>query len=216
MHPLLLSTLFWIYGHCAPHVPPAYLLGITLQESGGYENAIDDDTARRSYYPKTAQEGRRLAVLLEEEGHDIDVGLLGINFNGMTRDGVPIAAAFDPCINASLSQRIFLGDMEAAQAAGYRGPGALVAALGRYNTGTLNGNPSYSASVIGLISRVSIQLAAKHPPQQLAAMDAPTSSRGPNPYQEAVERARKLAQAKNKKMYEAILKQLGPPKKGKQ
>lgn len=137
--PAVLAGALWIFHACAPDAPASILAGIALQESGYDPTAIYDNTARFSYSgshsPGSPNAAVDLAVSLVARGHQIDVGLLGIDYTDWVRHDTPIMAAFDGCANARLSEQVLMGDYAGALKAGYRGRAAWFAALSAYNSG---------------------------------------------------------------------------------
>ena len=71
---IVTATLAALLARCAPSVGPVTMGALVAYESGGRAWAIDDDTARRAYFPATRPEAVATALRLVRAGHVIDVG----------------------------------------------------------------------------------------------------------------------------------------------
>jgi len=131
----VLAGALWTFQTCASGAPPLALAGIADQESGYYEDSIFDNTAWTSLHFSSPNKAIDAASTLIAQGHQIDVGLLGIDFTSWTRHGVPIVAAFDNCMNAKISGEILMGDYSTAQKAGFKGYAAWLQTFSLYNSG---------------------------------------------------------------------------------
>lgn len=101
---------------CAPQVAPATLAAIAQTESGLDPLAVGDNTAHRSYHPAAKPEAIALAAQLAAEGHDLDFGLMQINYRNFGWLGLAADDAFEPCRSLAAGA-------------------AVLTALSRYNTG---------------------------------------------------------------------------------
>jgi len=131
----VLAGALWTFQACAPSAPPLVLSGIADQESGYYSDSIFDNTTWTSSHYSSPNQAIDAATALIAQGHQIDVGLLGIDFTSWTRHGVPIVAAFDNCANAKISGEILMGDHSTALKAGFTGDAAWLQTLSLYNSG---------------------------------------------------------------------------------
>lgn len=120
---------------CAPTVHVETLAAIARTESGFHAGAINDNTARSSYFPKTLQEAVALALeLVTLRKHAVDLGLMQISSANLSALGLSPADVLDPCTNLQAGARVL--------SAGYHPPRggdvqpALLQALSRYNTGS--------------------------------------------------------------------------------
>jgi type IV secretion system protein VirB1 len=145
IHLLALAALI---RHCAPAVAPSTMAAIVQVESGSNPLAIDDNTARRSYYPHDRATAERLARRLLDAGHLLDVGIAQIDSMNFAGFGVTAHAIFDPCTNLSVGARILSGDYAFAARRYGDGQVALRHAIGMYNTGRLNAGARYIARVV--------------------------------------------------------------------
>jgi len=135
---------------CAPQVAPVTLAAIVQQESGGDWLAIHDDTAHRTLRPTTVEHAVMLARRLIAADHSVDLGAAQINSANLTRLGLNIKSAFEPCTNLHAAQVLLLDSWRASG-------GDLRATLAIYHTGCADNCPpgkrsagaAYSTSVYG-------------------------------------------------------------------
>jgi type IV secretion system protein VirB1 len=80
----------------APNVAPETIATFAQVESGLDPYALYDNTARKSYRPRSALEAGALAKSLLEKGHSIDTGLMQINSANFGWVGLNHVTAFDP------------------------------------------------------------------------------------------------------------------------
>ncbi|MHB8432289.1 MAG: lytic transglycosylase domain-containing protein [Candidatus Tyrphobacter sp.] len=135
---------------CAPDVTPTTMAAIVQVESGGDPFAIDDDTARRSYYPRDRQSAAMLASRLIGAGHLIDAGIAQIDSMNFAHFGLSTATVFDPCLNLRAGATILASDYAVAARHFGNGQVALRHAVGMYNTGRLNGGTDYVRHVLAV------------------------------------------------------------------
>ncbi len=91
---------------CAPAGSDRALLQkIIMHESGGNEFAVDDNTTRRSYFPKDRASAQ--ALLVQLRGDNIDAGLTQLNERNWPALGVTEANVFDRCTNIQGGARVF-------------------------------------------------------------------------------------------------------------
>ncbi len=144
---LALATLI---ARCAPDVTPSTMAAIVQVESGGNPFAIDDDTARRSYYPRDRQSAAMLASQLIRAGHLIDAGIAQIDSMNFAHLGLSMDTVFDPCLNLRAGATILASDYAIAARHFGNGQVALRHAIGMYNTGRLNGGADYVRHVLAV------------------------------------------------------------------
>lgn len=113
---------------CAPDIHPVTAAAIVQQESGGSPWALNDNTGKKSYRPKSAREAAEIASRLVAAGHSVDIGIAQINSRNLPALKLSIEQVLDPCTNLRASQTIL---KEGFQRAG----GNLAGALSAYNTG---------------------------------------------------------------------------------
>lgn len=145
---LLGLALTALIEQCAPSVAPSTMAAIVQVESGGNPLAIDDDTTRRSYYPRDRVSAEALANRLIEAGHLLDLGIAQIDSMNFAHLGMNVHMAFDPCTNLRAGSVILSSDYAIAEARYGRGQIALHHAIGMYNTGRLDGGAGYIREVL--------------------------------------------------------------------
>lgn len=118
---------------CGPAVSPETTQAIIQVESGGNPLAIGDNTLKKSFAPKSAEEAAQLATRLLRQGHNIDMGLMQVNSCHIRAMKLSLEDLFDPCQNIRIGTTI-LADFyrqhrtdDPAQ--------SLFRALSAYNTG---------------------------------------------------------------------------------
>ncbi len=127
---------------CAPTMDKRVAAAIVEVESYGDSWAIDDDSARRSYHPRSYVEAVAQARELGAEGHVFDLGLGQVNSTHLGEPGTSIETMLRPCSNLAAAQRIFSEALVAT--------GDVRAALVRYN-GSGSTSPRYADLVLGAI-----------------------------------------------------------------
>jgi type IV secretion system protein VirB1 len=128
---------------------------LIVHESGGFANAIDDDTTRRSYRPASRLEAVRMARELLRAGHTIDVGYAQIDSGNFGAYGLDLERAFDPCTNLRTAASILTADYERATHTYGPGQTALAHALSAYNSGNDWAGTSYAAAVFATAATLS-------------------------------------------------------------
>ena len=78
-----------------------------------------------------------VSTTMVAEGFTVDVGLMGINSRNIAKFGLSISAAFDPCTNIKLGEKILVNNISYAQNHGHQGDEAIQVALSLYNTGSM-------------------------------------------------------------------------------
>jgi type IV secretion system protein VirB1 len=124
------------------------MAAIVQVESGGNPFAIDDNTTRRSYYPRDRASAEALANQLTGAGHLVDAGIAQIDSMNFARLGVNVHTIFDPCMNLRAGSEILSSDYDFAKRRYGSGQIALRHAIGMYNTGRLNGGTRYVQEVL--------------------------------------------------------------------
>lgn len=116
---------------CASDVHPVTMNAIIQQESGGNQFALNDNTGKRTYRPKTINEAAAIARKIIADGGSVDIGLAQINSKNLPRLKLTVEQVLDPCINLQASQTILKEGWE-------RSGGDLVGTLSAYNTGKVD------------------------------------------------------------------------------
>jgi type IV secretion system protein VirB1 len=128
---------------------------LIVHESGGFANAIDDDTVRRSYRPANRASAIRIARRLLRAGHTIDVGYAQIDSDNFVAYGLDLESAFDPCTNLRTAASILTADYERATHTYGPGQSALAHALSAYNSGNEWAGSTYAAEVFATAATLS-------------------------------------------------------------
>lgn len=96
--------------NCAPQVATETIAAVVSVESGFQPFAIRINTNRPlPEQPKTRAEAIETATILIAEGHDIDLGLAGINSGNLGRLGLSVTDTFDFCLNIKASASLLEG-----------------------------------------------------------------------------------------------------------
>jgi type IV secretion system protein VirB1 len=100
---------------CAPQIAPETLAAIVSVESGfqPFVIRINSDHPLADQ-PKSRSEAIEAATILIAEGHDIDLGLAGINSGNLGRLGLSVSDAFDFCLNLKASASLLDGYYQVA------------------------------------------------------------------------------------------------------
>jgi len=124
---------------CAPWVAPQTLEAIVRTESGFRPYAIGVNKGFRLIrQPVSREEAIVTARWLIGNGYNIDLGLGQINSANLTRLGLSVEDAFDPCRNLAASATILGENYRSARQQATDDQQALRAALSAYNTGSFS------------------------------------------------------------------------------
>ena len=149
---------------CAPEVALATLTAVVRAESRFRPNAINVNGAQLKWQPRTRKEAEITAAWLIRRGYNVDLGLGQINSANLSRLGMTIEDAFNPCENLRATAHILATNFQAAKTAGLDGKNALLGALSAYNTGNFQ-----SGYANGYLSRIRHASAAALPPASAKA-----------------------------------------------
>lgn len=120
---------------CAPRVSPGVLLSVAYAESHWNPLAIHDNWTGKTIIPADTAGAVRVASRLITEGRQPDLGLMQVSTRNLSRSGLSVQQAFEPCESLRAGGAILLGDY-----AGGRTPAqkqsAIRQALSAYNTGS--------------------------------------------------------------------------------
>lgn len=138
------------------------LAAVVSVESGFQPFAIRINTDRPlAEQPKTRAEAIETATILISEGHDVDLGLGGINSGNLGRLGMSVSDTFDFCLNIKASAALLEGYYQIALQGGATTAQAEAVMLRRYFG---NGDASvgemvgYDKKVLAERARLSDQL----------------------------------------------------------
>lgn len=133
---LTLALFSQLAAQCAGSVHVDTLAAIARTESGFHTDAIFDNKTRRAYFPASRNDAVALANnLVLGQKHSVDMGLMQINSNNLTRFGMTLADAFDPCRNLAAAAQVLVAAYAPVPSTADVQP-ALRQALSRYNTGS--------------------------------------------------------------------------------
>lgn len=125
---------------CAPQVASVTMAAVVQAESGGDPLVIHDNTAKRSYFPKTRREAERILHILLAQGHQVDAGIAQVDSENFPSYGLNYKNVFDPCTNLQAASKILLASWKAS---GKHLPSALQV----YNSGQPSGDTRYARIV---------------------------------------------------------------------
>jgi type IV secretion system protein VirB1 len=160
--PARAGTLEPLIETCAPLVHPVTMTKLIRVESVGHLYAISDDGPAnlpwsqrrhmlRSFNPGSLAEATAIAQHLRETGHLFGLGLSQVSSRNLTRFGVTIDQALDPCTNLRIGSRILVDFYLDAQRSWPDPSKAVLAAISAYNTGNfIDGfSNGYVSKVVG-------------------------------------------------------------------
>jgi type IV secretion system protein VirB1 len=132
--PLSIVTALALASQCAPSVAPETLLSVVAAESRFNPLAIGVNGAPPvTVNVTTKEQAVARASALIAGGRSVDLGLAQINSGNLSRLGLSVADAFDPCRNLAAAARVLREGY--SPSAGDDPQLALLRALSRYNTG---------------------------------------------------------------------------------
>ncbi|QQV79463.1 lytic transglycosylase domain-containing protein (plasmid) [Sphingomonas aliaeris] len=120
---------------CAPAVATEAVVPLVLTESGGDPLQINVNKGPR-VRARSSTEGAAIVRRYMAAGYTVDIGLAQINSANLSRLGVTVEQAFDPCTNISLASSVLQANFDAASRY-YDGLDAISATYSLYNTGTM-------------------------------------------------------------------------------
>ena len=124
---------------CAPWVAPQTMAAIVKTESGFNPLSIGvNGGARLVRQPADKAEAVSTAKWLIEKGYNIDLGLGQVNSSNLSKVGLSVDDAFEPCKNVAAAATILHGNYQAAKGKVQGKQAALHAALSAYNTGSFS------------------------------------------------------------------------------
>lgn len=125
----------------APGLQPHLLTALVQQESGGDPLVLGDDVRHLPIHPATAEDAERIVLQRWQSGMSTGLGLTQLTASSerefSQKFGIPVRAAFDPCVN------LRVGSMH-----------LLRAALSTYNSGNPTGAPGYVRQVLARVPGV--------------------------------------------------------------
>lgn len=121
---------------CAPFVARETMAALVKTESAFRPLAIGVNGGSLSRQPTSKAEAVATAKWLIGNGYNIDVGLGQINSSNLTKLGLSVEDAFEPCRNLAVAASILHWNYQAASRKVTGEQAALYAALSAYNTGS--------------------------------------------------------------------------------
>jgi hypothetical protein len=91
---------------CAPAAAPDTMAAIVAVESAGWPYAINDNTTRRSYRPRTRMQALRIAESAIRAHHSVDVGIAQVNSGNFAAFHVDADEMLEPCANLRVGSAI--------------------------------------------------------------------------------------------------------------
>lgn len=175
---------------CAPQIATETLAAVVSVESGFQPFAIRINSDHPlADQPKTRSEAIETATILIAEGHDIDLGLGGINSDNLGQLDLSVSDSFDFCLNLKASAALLDGYYRIALQAGATPTQAEAVMLRSYfgnGDASLGEMVGYDKQVLAERQRLSghfesIEIAegqANEPPDQERAGEALVASSG--------------------------------------
>lgn len=165
---------------CAPQVAPDVLLSVAYTESHWHTLTIHDNATGEALEPGTKNQAIEIASRLISEGHNPDLGLLQINAANLSRTGLTVATAFDPCASMRAGAQVLLEDYRGGTTSAER-QSAILRALSAYNTGSPAAGlrtyaPLVLASAQKIIPALQISGVVPYVPPPAAAPQSPSKS----------------------------------------
>jgi len=136
------------YTACGPWVHPDTIAAVVAVESGGHPWAIG--TPHGAYFPRTRGEATRVLARALQSESSVDIGLMQINSQWISRLHVVPEQLLDPCFNVRIGAAILAANFVDAARPGRTLLETLAAALSRFNSGTETGAVSYAAKVLSV------------------------------------------------------------------
>lgn len=187
---LSVSTALTLALACAPRVAPDVLLSVAYAESHWRVLEIHDNVTGDAFEPRSKQEAAQIASRLISEGHNPDLGLLQINAANLSRTGLTVATAFEPCASMRAGAQILLEDYSGG-ATSIDQQTAIRRAFSSYNTGSPTaGLRTYTPRVIAVAAHEVIPalriagvepLALRHTAPRISEPDSATGPPTPAP-----------------------------------
>jgi type IV secretion system protein VirB1 len=141
-------TLAQLLRQCSPNIGPRTMAAIVEVESGGRPYVIHDNTLDRTFTAVDTREAVAWSYQLLRARHSIDLGIAQINNANLTRLGMSVPEAFDPCVNLHGGATILAYDYQSAVAEFGPGQFALRRAIGAYNTGSIFSGYGYIEKIL--------------------------------------------------------------------
>jgi type IV secretion system protein VirB1 len=135
---------------CGGGVHPDTLNAIIEVESNHNTLAIYDNTTRTSYRPLSKEQAIYFTEILLSASHSIDIGLMQINSQHLSKLNINYKNLFDPCYNVAIGTKI-LTDFYREHARNNpsdKPDMTLLKALSSYNTGSPHKGKKYVQKIL--------------------------------------------------------------------
>lgn len=130
------AFVFALAMRCAPSVAPSTIAAVVKAESGFDPLVIGVNRPKTGPIKSlTLRDAAVTAHRLIDDGYDIDLGLAQINSRNLTRLGLSVEAAFDPCQNLAAAAHLLQTGFTLGRPERVGAQAALRIALSYYNTG---------------------------------------------------------------------------------
>ena len=150
------TTLLALLLSCAPQVDPATAKALVSVESSMNPHAIGVVGGALEHQPRNRKQAVATATELQAGGWNFSLGLAQINLHNLTRLGLNLDTAFEPCANLAAMQQILTECFERSTRASARSEGseqqALRQALSCYYSGNFDTGFRH-----GYVRRVALQ-----------------------------------------------------------
>lgn len=130
-----IASIVALAQQCAPEIATEALVPLVVTESTGDPLRININHGPRVTVGSAA-EGAALARRYIAAGYTVDIGLAQINSRNITRFGVSLEEAFDPCTNLRMASSVLQANYDTASRS-YSGLAAISATYSLYNTGSM-------------------------------------------------------------------------------
>jgi type IV secretion system protein VirB1 len=142
---------------CAPQIHPTTMTRLVSVESAFNPFAIGVVKGRLERQPRSLDEAVATVNLLDTLGYNYSLGMAQVNKANLSKYGLSLSTAFQPCANLQAGAQILHGCYETAKTRFAGEQAALGAALSCYYSGNFStgfkpdspGQPSYVQKVIG-------------------------------------------------------------------
>ncbi len=131
---LSLASVLGLAAQCAPSIAPEALLPLTHVESSWNTLAID---INHGPVVHAHNEGEAVAIASSyiRAGYSVDLGIAQINSRNLSRVGLSVADAFDPCLNFRAAEKLLTENYNRASR-DYSGLEAISRTFSLYNSGS--------------------------------------------------------------------------------
>jgi|WetSurMetagenome_2_1015567.scaffolds.fasta_scaffold05262_2 type IV secretion system protein VirB1 len=147
---------------CAIDVHPETMKAVVTTESSHNPYAVGVVGGRLSRQPRNLDEALQVVSLLESQSYNYSLGISQVNKKNLSRLGLDVKSAFDPCKNLKGGSKILKECFQTAKGRGMNDKDALQAALSCYYSGnfTTGKKLGYVDKVLGVAAKTEKQKSA--------------------------------------------------------